>query len=117
MSRIEVPSMPPRLGGPSGSENGLQMRNDLRNDMAIEESNGPSTMAWTPEEDTGSHESGDSDPYFAELRRAINGPEPLGPRIDAESAGIAGTDEDDDEFHDPEFADGRRFGGRLRRRR
>jgi cell division initiation protein len=114
ISRIEVPSMTPRLGGgPSGSENGLQLRNDLAN----EESNGPSTMAWTPEEDTGSHESGDSDPYFAELRRAINGPEPLGPRIDADSAGIAGTDQDDDEFYDPEFADGRRFGGRLRRRR
>jgi cell division initiation protein len=85
-----------------------------------DEPGGPPTTAWRPgeddEDDKPEIRGGNGDPYFAELRRAINGPETMGGRDDQPSI-RAGNDEDDDEFYDPEFADARRFGGRLRRRR
>ncbi len=82
---------------------------------------GPATQAWqmgadapgagADDEASGTH--GDGDPYFAELRRAVDQPEPLGPRDDDSAS--EGTGEDDgDPLYDE--ADGRRLGGRLRRR-
>jgi cell division initiation protein len=82
------------------------------------EGNGDATMAWSPE-DSRSSEGGD--PYFAELRRAVNDQEPLGPRPEEShmhaGVAVAGAGESSDEFYDQDFADVRRFGGRLRRRR
>jgi DivIVA domain-containing protein len=58
----------------------------------------------------------DDDPFLAELRRAVNDDQPLGPR---EDVAAADTDDDDDGFD--LFARGDeeagRFGSRLRRRR
>jgi cell division initiation protein len=80
--------------------------------------NGDATMAWSPDD---SRASEGGDPYFAELRRAVNDHEPLGPRPEESHirAGVAaaGAGESSDEFYDQDFADVRRFGGRLRRRR
>ncbi|HEY2301360.1 MAG TPA: DivIVA domain-containing protein [Acidimicrobiales bacterium] len=63
---------------------------------------------------------GDGDPYFAELRRAVDQPEPLGPRDDepAASTGEDGAEQFYDPNADPDAdtADSRRLGGRLRRR-
>jgi cell division initiation protein len=107
---------PPAEQGPQRHVNGGSNGGNGHNDEAA----GPPTMAWRPddedEDDKADLHGGNGDPYFAELRRAINAPEPLGPRDDQPSI-RAGNDEDDDEFYDPEFADARRFGGRLRRRR
>ncbi|HLY83866.1 MAG TPA: DivIVA domain-containing protein, partial [Acidimicrobiales bacterium] len=43
---------------------------------------GPATMAWRPDEREPGDPMGEGDPYFAELRRAVNAQEPLGPRDD-----------------------------------
>jgi cell division initiation protein len=94
----------------------------------------PSTMAWQPgASDLGESEAkpagGDADPYFAQLRRAVNEPDPLGPRTPGdeppsahyqEEPGLADTDPPSDDFFDQDdqdLAEARRFGGRLRRRR
>jgi cell division initiation protein len=97
-----------------GADRPLQSR-----DAEDADAGGPPTMAWRPD-DNGVVEGGEGDPYFAELRRAVNDHEPLGPRDDQEDvhAGVgAGTNGPGDEFFDQDFADVRRFGGRLRRRR
>jgi cell division initiation protein len=93
----------------------------------------PSTMAWQPgASDLGEPDAkaagGDADPYFAQLRRAVNEPDPLGPPPPAEppsayqhqDPGLADTDPPGDDFFDQDnqdLAEARRFGGRLRRRR
>jgi len=81
---------------------------------------GPPTMAWQRGEDDPGDNGAQRDPYFAELRRAVNDPHPPGPRGDDDdpSAGVvAGASGAGDEFFDQDLADNRRFGGRLRRRR
>jgi cell division initiation protein len=111
----EMPSAPQRAVNPPAEQAPPAHLNGVG-----EEAAGPPTMAWRPddddEDDNPELHGGNGDPYFAELRRAINGPEPLGPRDDQPSI-RAGSDDEGDEFYDPEFADARRFGGRLRRRR
>jgi len=83
---------------------------------------GPATMAWQPDQqEDAARESGESDPYFAELRRAISDQDPLGPRPPAPppatTGGAAGgTEAPSDELFTPDFVEVRRFGGRLRRR-
>jgi cell division initiation protein len=98
----------------------------------------PSTMAWQPgpgdleEPDEGA--TGTADPYFAQLRRAVNEPDPLGPRpsdddlpevppvspsmprpmIHDQDAGL--PDPAADDFFDQDLAEAKRFGGRWRRR-
>jgi cell division initiation protein len=84
---------------------------------------GPATAAWQLGSDAQPAEGearsagarGDSDPYFAELRRAVDQPQPLGPR-DEESALDPAGEDGGDQYYDPDAADGRRLGGRLRRR-
>jgi cell division initiation protein len=89
----------------------------------------PSTMAWHPgDSDLGAKPTGppgDADPYFAQLRRAVNEPDPLGPRPEEEELrhhqdpGLADTDPPSDDFFDQDdqdLAEAKRFGGRLRRR-
>ncbi len=83
---------------------------------------GPATMAWRPDEEHLDEGPGGGDPYFAELRRAVNDHEPLGPREDDGNNFNGGfvtarSSDSGDEFFDQDFADVRRFGGRLRRRR
>jgi DivIVA domain-containing protein len=91
-----------------------------------------STMAWHPgDSDLGESGAkptgppGDADPYFAQLRRAVNEPDPLGPRPEDEQLhhqqdpGLADTDPPSDDFFDQDdqdLAEAKRFGGRLRRR-
>jgi cell division initiation protein len=97
----------------------------LADDADGEGVGGPPTMAWRPDDQEGDEAT--RDPYFVELRRAVNDHEPLGPREEERyeeeghnvPAGVAaaGTSEQGDEFFDQDFADNRRFGGRLRRRR
>ena len=91
---------------------------------------GPPTIAWQPDEqDDAGREGADSDPYFAELRRAISDQDPLGPRTPVpptattsgpaggQAGGAAGgTEPPSDELCTPDFVEARRFGGRLRRR-
>jgi cell division initiation protein len=94
----------------------------------------PSTMAWQPGpgdlgEDEGAAPT--DDPYFAQLRRAVNEPDPLGPRpseddlpevpqevlrprIHDQDAGL--PDPAADDFFDQDLAEAKRFGGRWRRR-
>jgi cell division initiation protein len=94
----------------------------------------PSTMAWQPGpgdlgEDEGATAS--DDPYFAQLRRAVNEPDPLGPRpseddlpevpqevlrprIHDQDGGL--PDPAADDFFDQDLAEAKRFGGRWRRR-
>jgi cell division initiation protein len=112
-------------GGASGSEAegsggaGADRQPQAR-EADDEEAGGPPTMAWRPDESPVAPGGGEGDPYFAELRRAVNDHGPLGPRDDEEDvhAGVgAGTNGQGDEFFDQDFADVRRFGGRLRRRR
>jgi hypothetical protein len=77
-------------------------------------------MAWRPDDSEEVKPGGDGDPYFAELRRAVNAQEPLGPRdddIDLRARMVASTLEPSDEFFDQDLSEARRFGGRLRRRR
>jgi DivIVA domain-containing protein len=51
----------------------------------------PDTSAWqAAEPEDAVDESGDADPYFAELRRAISDHDPLGPRPESDSQGAAG---------------------------
>jgi cell division initiation protein len=91
----------------------------------------PSTMAWQPgPSDLGEPEEGGSvgaDPYFAQLRRAVNEPDPLGPRPsdddlpDVPPPRIHDQDADlpdpsNDDFFDQDLAEAKRFGGRWRRR-
>ena len=84
---------------------------------------GPATAAWQMGSDAQPAEGdarpaaarSDGDPYFAELRRAVDQPQPLGPR-DEESALEAVGEDGGDQYYDPDAADGRRLGGRLRRR-
>jgi cell division initiation protein len=88
---------------------------------------GPATAAWQmgAEGQPGADDArpsgrpaearGDGDPYFAELRRAVDQPQPLGPR-DEELAHEPSGDDGGDQFYDPDAADSRRLGGRLRRR-
>jgi DivIVA domain-containing protein len=113
---VEIPATPIRGAG-QPAEPGPPRH---VNGGTPEEPSGPPTMAWRPEDDDDDdkHEvhGGNGDPYFAELRRAINGPDTLGSRDDQPTI-RAGDDDEGDEFYDPEFADARRFGGRLRRRR
>jgi DivIVA domain-containing protein len=81
---------------------------------------GPPTMAWRADEDDPAQQGGERDPYFAELRRAVNDHDPLGPRReedDIHAGVVAGPNGVGDEFFDQDFEDVRRFGGRLRRRR
>ena len=72
----------------------------------------PGSVEAAAEEQDESHEE---DPFLAELRRAVNDDQPLGPREDV----VAGEADDDDGFD--LFARGEddagRFGSRLRRRR
>jgi vacuolar-type H+-ATPase subunit H len=91
----------------------------------------PSTMAWQPNEsDLGpseANEGGDADPYFAQLRRAVSEPDPLGPRPEGDEAPgalaheqdarLADTNPPSDDFFDQDMVEAKRFGGRLRRRR
>jgi cell division initiation protein len=89
-----------------------------------DDSGGPPTMAWRPDDHGGDDREGGSDPYLAELRRAVNDKEPLGPRPDDDGpnghghagVAVAETGGDGDEFFDQDFGGDRRFGGRLRRR-
>jgi cell division initiation protein len=98
----------------------------------------PSTMAWQPppgeleEPDEGVNST--ADPYFAQLRRAVNEPDPLGPRpseddlpevppVPPEMARPRIHDQDAelsdsaaDDFFDQDLAEAKRFGGRWRRR-
>ena len=81
---------------------------------------GPATMAWRPDERVPGDAMGEGDPYFAELRRAVNAQEPLGPRdddIDLRAGVGVSALEPSDEFFDQDYSEARRFGGRLRRRR
>jgi cell division initiation protein len=92
-------------------------RQELR-DAGEQDAGGPPTMAWRPDQDEPEPNGGQRDPYFAELRRAINQQGPPGPRSDEEephavAAVVSGPGE---EFFDQDLADVRRFGGRLRRR-
>jgi cell division initiation protein len=91
----------------------------------------PPTMAWQPEpgELGDSEESGDggADPYFAQLRRAVNEPDPLGPgpsedglpeapppRLHDQDAEL--PDPENDDFFDQDLTEAKRVGGRWRRR-
>ena len=88
---------------------------------------GPATAAWQlgsesqpPEGDSRpasrpAEGRGENDPYFAELRRAVNQPQPLGPRDDEPGPETSG-DDGGDQYYDPDAPDARRLGGRLRRR-
>jgi cell division initiation protein len=88
---------------------------------------GPATAAWQLGSDSQPPEGdprpsgrsaegrGEGDPYFAELRRAVNQPQPLGPRDDEAPSEAPGED-GGEQFYDPDAPDGRRLGGRLRRR-
>jgi cell division initiation protein len=90
------------------------------------DSAGPATVAWQPGAEPPPPEgdppadarpagqAGEGDPYIAELRRAVNEPEPLGPREDQPTADPPG-DEANGEFYDQDVGDSRRL-GRLRRR-
>jgi vacuolar-type H+-ATPase subunit H len=64
-----------------------------------------------PVRDNPSFRGTDDETYFAELRRAVTGDNPLGP------SDYQPLDRDAEEFYAQEFADTPRFGGRLRRRR
>ena len=91
----------------------------------------PSTMAWQPEaSDLGEPEAGptgSADPYFAQLRRAVSEPDPLGPRppeddlpdprVHDQDADVPDTGPSSDDFFDQDMVEAKRFGGRLRRRR
>jgi DivIVA domain-containing protein len=48
-------------------------------------------MAWQPDEPGGGDEGSDSDPYFAELRRAISDRDPLGASPDGDSQAASGS--------------------------
>lgn len=90
---------------------------------------GPPTVSWSPSDDTGETRA---EPYLPPARRAGEpSPAPAGEEAKAGEAGadplpprraneaMADPDEQalDDFFDDQQFADDRRFGGRLRRRR
>jgi len=98
----------------------------------------PSTMAWQPgpddleEPDEGGTST--ADPYFAQLRRAVNEPDPLGPgpsdddlpevppgpqatpRPNIHDQDAEFSEQAADEFFDQDLAEAKRFGGRWRRR-
>jgi len=62
-------------------------------------------------------DEGEADPYFAQLRRAVSTPDPLGPRPDENPpARTSGNEPPADELYGHDPAGARRFGGRLRRR-
>jgi cell division septum initiation protein DivIVA len=88
---------------------------------------GPATAAWQMGNDSQPGEAdprpagrsaegrGEGDPYFAELRRAVNQPQPLGPR-DEESGEEPSGEDGGDQYYDPDAPDAGRLGGGLRRR-
>jgi cell division initiation protein len=88
---------------------------------------GPATAAWQLGSESQPAEGdprasgrptegrGDDDPYFAELRRAVDQPQPLGPRDDEPGQETTSTEDGGDPYYDPEAPDSRRL-GRLRRR-
>jgi cell division initiation protein len=90
------------------------------------DSAGPATVAWQAGGDTPQAEGApapddrpadppaEGDPYIAELRRAVNESQPLGPRED-EQTEEAPPDPADNDFFDQDVGDSRRL-GRLRRR-
>jgi cell division initiation protein len=106
------PATAPEAEDPAGAEPGA-------------ESGGPETQAWqmggdaSPDDDDSEfgrppEARGDGDPYFAELRQAVDQPQPLGPRDDESGHEDVGDDTGDG-FYDSD-SDSRRLGGRLRRR-
>jgi cell division initiation protein len=68
--------------------------------------------------DAGEGDAEDDDPFLAELRRAVNDDQPLGPRDHVVTSGDVGEDDDDgfDLFARGDDEAGR-FGARLRRRK
>jgi len=106
-------TLPPANGSPAVRES----REIREREPVAERHDGPPTLAWHPSEDD-VEEDPDADPYFAELRRAVNETGPLGPRHDHDPSGptAAGAEPPSDGF-DEDFLDGRRLGTRLRRRR
>ena len=114
-------SRPLELSGIAMPSNGSPVMRDAgretrERDPMPERQEGPPTLAWHPAEEE-VEEDPDADPYFAELRRAVNETGPLGPRHDPDPAGAAGAEPPSDGFSDEDFLDGRRLGTRLRRRR
>jgi cell division initiation protein len=113
-------SRPLELTGVSMGGNGSPVMREAREarerDVAPERSDGPPTVAWHPVDEE-ADEDPDADPYFAELRRAVNETGPLGPRHDPDPSGSAGAEPPSDGYSDEDFLDGRRLGTRLRRRR
>jgi cell division initiation protein len=110
------PDAPTASSGPPGA--GDRHQDSWSSDA--QDAGGPPTMAWRNDEDESDQKGGDRDPYFAELRRAVNDHDPLGPRReedDVHAGVVAGPNGASDEFFDQDFEDVRRFGGRLRRRR
>ena len=61
--------------------------------------------------------SEDEDPFLAELRRAVNDNEPLGPREDVATEPADGDSDDGFDLFARGEDDPGRFGSRLRRRR
>lgn len=91
----------------------------------------PMTMAWQPEPaelvEQDEDGPGSADPYFAQLRRAVNEPDTLGPRPAAEDVPEAPPprlhdqdaelpDPENDDFFDQDLTEAKRVGGRWRRR-
>lgn len=90
-------------------------------DQGAPDATPPGTQDPTPSQesrsDAGGSTSGDDDPFLAELRRAVNDEEPLGPRDhDPEVSSDEGGERDFDMFVKGEDPSGR-FGSRFRRQR
>jgi DivIVA domain-containing protein len=114
-----APALPAQVDAAAPSQAAGDRHQEPR-DTGEHDAGGPPTMAWRADEDEPDQNGGQRDPYFAELRRAVNDHGPLGPRSEEDDlhAGVAAAASGvGDEFFDQDFADVRRFGGRLRRRR